>query len=341
MTKRIALLSCLLLTACGCHDKQFTATIVNPLNLDLPFLPHRDPVRVGIVEWGSYHADMAAWQANSPWTPFRQRLQLALGVPVQIVEVTPFQAAAHLRTGQIDLTYIPAGAYVEMSEEDRAAGKALAVTQPLIRQGLIVADSRSDIARLEDIKGKRFSFGPQDDPVLDVAAKKALQDAGVSLDDVQRELFPLPGSFQHHTSSRASAYQIVYALTTQVGVIDKSDYDEWPDKAGSALLRRFSKEDVRVLGETERINVARIPQGVFVISGAEKPAMAAQISDFLLSAGGKEANLLSAIGVARFDPPPEDLPAQLRQMAATDNGLWTRATDQSGGAGDEASPPPE
>ena len=170
----------------------------------------------------------------------------------------PFQVAAHLQSGRIDFAFLSARQYLNVVEEFGELGHVIAVSDVLERQGLIVADANSDIHSFGDIAGERFSFGPTGDAVLDVKARATLQANGVSDDDIKKELLPIPNSSQHHISSAESAFEIAFGIGTHVGVIDKSEYEDYPDTGGSFLLRIFGKDNFRVLGETDEVRFQTI-----------------------------------------------------------------------------------
>jgi len=306
----------------GCQNQQkFTATILNPFNLQLPFLPYQEPVRVGIVHEQKGIFDPATWdigKVGSPWTPLALKLQRELGQPVQISDLEPFQVAAHLQSGRLDFAFLAADDYVKLTDEFGSLGKVIAVSEVRVRQGLIVARTYSDIKTLEDIRGHRFAFGPAGDPVLDTGARAALEAASVPVDSLQKELLPVPNSLQHHISSNETAYEIVYGLGTDVGVIEKSEYDAYPDRGGSFLTRTFSKANFRVLGETKSVRVETIPAGPFLASPEADPAVVTQVQKYLLAAHDKDPGALAAMGLAGFRVPPADVDQALRQLAVAE-----------------------
>ncbi len=64
--------------------------------------------------------------------------------------------------------------------------------------GLIVTRADSPIKTLEDLKGKRFAFGPRNDPILHWGALKVLAGVGISAKDIPAEIIP---PFGHHFNS--------------------------------------------------------------------------------------------------------------------------------------------
>jgi hypothetical protein len=304
----------------GCQETKFSSTILNPFNLDLPFLPYREPVRIGIVHEGTGIFNPATWDVRnigSPWQPLQSRLQTHLNAPVQFVDLEPFQVAAHLQSGRLNFAFLGAADYIEMSKEFGELGQVIAVSDVATRQGLIVTNAQSEIRTLADVKGKRFAFGPSGDAVLDDGAKQALADAGVTVDDIQKELIPVPGvSCQYHISSREVAFEIVYGLGTQVGVIERADYDAYPDEGGSFLLRTFSKSDFRILGQTKIVRMETIPEGPVVAANNVSAELTADVTEFLLDAAKNHRRALSTMGLAGFHRPPSDVNEEMARLAA-------------------------
>lgn len=308
-----------LLAGCQSTDRtqRFTATVLNPLNLKLPFLPYQQPVRIGIVHELTGIFDPASWdiaKVGSPWTPFAQHLQRRLNRPVQIEDLKAFQVAAHLQSGRVDFAFLAADDYVRLVDEFGELGEIIAVSEVRTRQGLIVTKASSKVESLADIKGKRFAFGPIGDDVLDKAAKATLVANGVSLDSLQKELLPIPGSFQHHISSNEAAYEIVYGLGTDAGVIEKSEYDAYPGTGGSLLFRTFSKSNFRVLGQTEPTRVKTISEGPFLAARDTDPKLVEQVRKFLIEAAERDRSALHAMGIAAFRQPAANVKEQLRRL---------------------------
>ncbi|NOX58634.1 MAG: phosphate/phosphite/phosphonate ABC transporter substrate-binding protein [Planctomycetes bacterium] len=316
----------------GCQQQKFSSTVLNPFNFKLPFLPYQEPVRIGIVHRRVGLFDPSTWkigEVGSPWTPLRLRLERHLGAPVQISDLKPFQVAAHLQSSRIDFAFLSAGQYLGLVEEFGDLGNVIAVSDVLERQGLIVAVSGSDIRSIKDIEGERFSFGPAGDPVLDVKTREILRANGISDDDIKKELLPIPNSFQHHLSSAESAFEIVYGIGTHVGVIDKSEYEDYPDTGGSFFLRTFSKNNFLVLAETQEVRFETISEGPFVAGADVDPKLVQQVREFLLDAATEHQPAMRAMGLAAFVSPVNDVNTQLAQLAS-----------HEGSAGARKSPPP-
>lgn len=305
--------------AAGCSEQTFSSSVLNPFDFKMPFVPQKEPVRIGIVSQRVGLFDPSTWkigEVGSPWTPLRLRLERYLDAPVQISPLKPFQVAAHLQSGRVDFAFLSAREYIDLSEEFGDLGSVIAVSDVLERQGLIVADAKSDIQSLKDIAGKRFSFGPAGDPVLDTKARESLVANGVAIESIKKEILPIPNTFQHHISSAESAYEIAYGLGTSVGVIEKSEYLDYPESDGSFLLRTFGKDNFRVLAQTEPVRVDTIAEGPFLAAGDTDEELIQRVQKFLLSASENDQSALNAMGLAGFVTPVGDVNSQLAQLAS-------------------------
>ncbi len=305
--------------AAGCSEQTFSSSVLNPFDFKMPFVPQKEPVRIGIVSRRVGLFDPSTWkigEVGSPWTPLRLRLERYLDSPVQISPLKPFQVAAHLQSGRVDFAFLSAREYIDLSKEFGDLGSVIAVSDVLERQGLIVADAKSDIQSLKDIAGKRFSFGPAGDPVLDTKARETLVANGVAIESIKKEILPIPNTFQHHISSAESAYEIAYGLGTSVGVIEKSEYLDYPESDGSFLLRTFGKDNFRVLAQTEPVRVDTIAEGPFLAAGDTDEELIQRVQKFLLGASENDQSALNAMGLAGFVTPVGDVNSQLAQLAS-------------------------
>ena len=342
--KARALLILGLSLACGCQQNNFSTSIWNPLGLETPFTLARKPIRIGVVAQKSGLLAPENWLPVRPAPPYaglRNALASHFGVGVQIEEFTPFQVAAHLHSGRLQFALISESDYLTMTEEFEKAeseplqnGPPEASTQPAgpawtvlaqgqswVRRGLIVASAKSDVQNLTDIAGKRFAFGPKDDPVLHLGALRTLEAAGVGKDKIAKELLPISSLpdldlLQHHVSSAEAAKEIVYGLATPVGVIEEGDYETYPEIGGRLLPLRFAKDNFRILGRTEPVTAETSMAGPFLASSQADPEIVEKVQVFLTQAGEKHPEALHALGLARFEM-REDAAAAGIRMAET------------------------
>ena len=294
----------------GCAQG-FSKSIWNPFGLELGFDITQKPVRIGIVSAHEGPLALQNWLPVKPAPPYaalRDGLAKHLGCGVQIQELEPFQIAAHLQTGRIEYALMSEADYQSITAQE-PIGHTLAAAVPLVRRGVIVASAKSGVNALADIKGKRFAFGPKNDAVLDVAALQALTAAGISKDDIQKELIPNPiypslDRLQYHVSSLEAAKEVVYGIGTEVGVVEESDYQAFPDTGGRLLPLRLAKNDFRVLGQTEVVTATTTLAGPFVASDQANPEVTSKIVEFLAAAEKQNAGALQELGLSRFELTP-------------------------------------
>jgi len=290
----------------GCAGSSFSQSVWNPFHLELGFDLQQKPARIGITPAQEGLLALENWflvRKAPPYARLRDALGRHLGCGVQIQELEPFQIAAHLQSGRIQYALVSDEDYASMTQE-RPVGEVLASATPLTRRGLIVASAKSDIESLSQIKGKRFAFGPKDDPVLAIATLEALQAAGVAKDDIQKELLPVilnPDRLQYHISSHEAAKEIVYGIGTETGVLEASEYDSFPETGGRLIPIRFAKDQFRILGETETVRSETTLAGPFVASSHADPQTTRKIVEFLSSAHVDRSRALHDLGLAHFD----------------------------------------
>ncbi len=295
--------------AAGCSQVDFSKSVWNPFNLELGFDITKKPVRVGIVYSHQGLLALESWlplRKAPPYAALRDQLTKDLGCGVQIQELEPFQIAAHLQSGRIEYALVSEEDYKTMTAQG-PVGQVLASAVPLTRCGLIVASAKSDVHRLAEIKGKRFAFGPKDDPVLAVATLHVLETAGITKEDFQKELIPIIPNLdrlQYHISSYEAAKEIVYGLGTEVGVIEEAEYESFPETGGRLLPLKFAKDDFRVLGRTATIRAETSLAGPFLASAQANPEVTRAVVKFLSATDKEHERALHDVGLSRFDLKP-------------------------------------
>ncbi len=292
----------LMLPGAGCQQnsqKNFSTTFWNPLGLKLPFSPDVEPIRVGVVADGSdgwnISWDVRAWwdmQAKAPFSELRGALQATLNKPVQISALKPFQVAAHLESGRLDFALLT-DAQLEEVKKDSKEFELVARAKLAGRTGLIVSKADSDIQSIKDVAGQRFSFGPRGDAVYHYATLAALQEQGITINDIQKEIIPIQ-TLQYHISAAESAKEIAFGLTT-VGVIDKDEYEALSDTGATLLPPRPAKDQFRVLGATKMIAL-----GPFVASKHCDSETVATVRRLLLEADHERPTMVASLGIASF-----------------------------------------
>jgi ABC-type phosphate/phosphonate transport system substrate-binding protein len=257
----------------------------------------KEPVRVGITLVSTDRVYAA------PWLPLQRRMQRALKQPVQFEPLQPFQIKAHLADGRLQFAMIRENEKAEVLAEP---GIARVVASPVFEEGanqnraLLVVSADSDIRSIEQLRNRRIAFGPIGDPLTHVAALGLLEKNGIDRDSIKRELLPIPGTLRHHLNSFESAKAVIYErpLGIAAGFVAKKDYDNWPDTGGSLLLGRISKDQLRILGETEA--VPNLPDGPVLASAKTDAALVNRVSTFLTEELPKDKNICSRLGLIRY-----------------------------------------
>lgn len=312
----------------GCGGETFSKSVWDPFNVRPLFFGGAKPVRIGIVaeQEKASVLNPVSWLrlGRTPWMSLENKLSGQLQRPVVVENLKPFQIAAHLKSGRIQFAWLPAADYLELVK-DGDLGKVLVLSQGGQRRGLIITSARSKIATVAEIKQRRFAFGPKDDPVLHRGALQALENGGVSQDDLAREVLPVPGSLQYHISSQEAAKEVIYGLDigdlrTAAGVIEETEYMSYPETGGRLLpLPRFSKDQFRILARTEPVRVRTIADGPVLAGDDTDAELVATMTEFMLAASQKHKRVLRDLGVAKFHAPPRSSLARLaklRELAA-------------------------
>ena len=165
-----------------------------------------------------------------------------------------------------------------------------------------MARAGSDIKTLDDLKGRRFAFGPRGDVVLDKAALEFLESSGVPKSEL-RSL--LPGQRQHHLNSHEVANEVAYVIGTDAGVIEADEFDNYPETGGRwlPLAATFSRDQFRELGRTKPIRTAALAAGPVVAGAHADEELIQKTQAFLLSAHSDRPKVTRSLGFARFLAP--------------------------------------
>ncbi|MBN1490983.1 MAG: PhnD/SsuA/transferrin family substrate-binding protein [Phycisphaerae bacterium] len=252
------------------------------------------PLRVGVTKHDLITAEL--WPR---WHWLRVDLGLYLGQVVQFEPLTPYQMRVHLGNGRLVLAMVDAPQYAHIAGGNNHILLATAVNafNATERVGLIVTRADSEIQTLADLKGKRFDFGPKDDPLLDTVALAALAEAGITRDDLEKSIL-FNDLFRHINSyevAKAVAYENVAG-----GIIDEADYAKMPDKGGTILLGLVSKDQFRVLHR-----LSPMPEMVVIASKEADPVLVAKAREYFLEAVNKRPLTkirLGLMGIKEFRP---------------------------------------
>lgn len=300
----------------GCAESRFAQSVYNPLNLKLPFLPEKEPIRIGISVDDAANVPMyqvSRWgmkQQVEPWLPMGDALSRRLGRPVRFVPLTPMQIAHHLDDEYLNFALVSENDYSEIQQEVPGAGIVLANSVKLVKQGYIVASARSEITTVQDIAGKRFAFGPAAnvslqepaDTELHDATLKTLAEGGIPLDKIQATVLPIPTREQFHLTWEETAKEIAYGPGTPAGVLDADYFESLPETGGrwNPVKPTFSQDQFRVLGKTDPIVIDTFDKGPFVASNKTDEKTVAKVRKFLQQPSDRDRQAMASLGIGRF-----------------------------------------
>ncbi len=249
---------------------------------DLLKLP--SPVRVGITRDYLPHLsivpDVSTWDRflgpleAAPWTPLQQALGKELNQPVHFERSNPRSIRYHLGTGRMQFAMVSASDYAEISLRPVSQIVAIPVNTKGTTQhgGLIVVRAGSPIKTLSELKGKRFAFGPRNDPILHLAARQVLAREGITEKDIPREIIP---PFGHHLNSYECAKAVLFE-GVPAGVVDELEFESWPAKANILTTLSVCQDGFRILGRTDPV-----PEGPFLAGANTDAQLVSRVRELL------------------------------------------------------------
>ncbi len=314
MARRLALCLGLLLPAAswcsGCSAGKIPISIFNPDKRTPLFARTKPKVVIGVTDPGKGVFDTADWafiKHRAPWDPMARDLSVFTDTRIRFHLLTPFQIAHLFESKRCDFALVSVEEYQELIREG-ASARIIARSEPFRRQGILVADARSDIRSLEDLRGRAFAFGPRTDPVLFFKTLAVLDEAGISPSDLKQEivLTGFDGALQHHRDSRQAAREIVYGLRAQAGVVEASAYEGYPATGGRwiPLACTFSKDQFIVLDRTEPVEAVTLPEAVFIAADHVDEVLVRRVQEFLVASHVRAPEAIHALGFGRFSMPP-------------------------------------
>jgi ABC-type phosphate/phosphonate transport system substrate-binding protein len=300
----------------ACSQSRFAESVLNPMNLKLPFLPEKEPIRIGISLDDAENVPMyqvSRWgttQKVEPWLPMGDALSRRLGRPVRFVPLTPMQIAHHLDGEYLNFALVSENDFSEIRREVPDAGVVLASSVKLVKQGYIVASARSNIADVGEIAEKRFAFGPAAnvsmqepaDTELHEATLKTLADEGVPLDKIQATVLPVPTREQFHLTWEETAKEIVFGVGTAAGVLEANFFESLPKTGGqwNPVKPKLSQDQFRILAKTKPIIIDIFDRGPFIASNKTDEKTVSKIRRFLEQPNIRDRRAMASLGIERF-----------------------------------------
>jgi len=304
-TARVPWLLAALTTAalCGCHQPQ-QAGEANSGPLFAPLeqlLGMKPPIRLAVTR---VHINPLV---PAPWQPLQTELRKLLGRDVQVLQLKAFQVRSKFERGELELALVSAADYVQIADDDVCSLLAVCHNPDGSDHsgGLIVTADTSDVQSLDQLKGKRFAFGPRNDPILHIAAGQALIDAGVELGGLAKELLP-PYGF--HVNSFEAAKAALYEGAAAAAVTE-SVFESWPESGGLLLQGKLGRDRFRILGKTPPV-----PNRAFLAGAKVDPKLVARVREYLLEQVQDQPKVLESLGVGSFEQAAPELYKPFAEM---------------------------
>jgi ABC-type phosphate/phosphonate transport system substrate-binding protein len=224
--------------------------------------------------------------------------------------------------GGIAFAFMSAGEYAAVEQPGKLTLLASGVNAigKTFRKAYLVVKAGSHVKTVADCRGKRFAFGVYGDVLTDVAARRALEQAGVPPGDLLREIPLLTGLLEgqlHRIEYDGRLYlrgeaatKIASDLTVNAGVIDQVTYEQMPATGGN-LITGPSKDQFKIVGETPAI-----PEMVVVAGPAADPELVEKFREFLLQDVIDDELVCRQLGVSGFSPPDRAAYDALRDFLA-------------------------
>jgi len=221
----------------------------------------------------------------APFRKVQDGIGRSIGRPTQFMTLQPVQIHTHLASGHVQFAFVDEGDEAEVTADGagRVIARPLFKEGPPVRRALFVVAKDSSLESLADCKAKRVAFGSPNHPVKHWAALEALQAAGVSYQDLSKQVVPIPGSLQFHANSFEAAKAALFKIEADVGVVDEEIFQSWPDTGSgpipAALSLGLSRDQFKVIGHTEEVLI--FPSGSVVASKEADPELVLKVQRYL------------------------------------------------------------
>jgi len=198
----------------------------------MPAAPASAEIRLGILP------RLSAIELHTMFSPLAEYLSKETGEKVTLVIPKDFEAFKEaVRGGHMDIAFANPLIYVEL--------KNTAHIDPLVVssepksgtrfRGIIIVRKDSNIAKVQDLKGKKLSFVEKDSAAGYIFQMLLLSKAGL---DVTKDFTTLPFAKKHDNVTMA-----VYSKAADAGGIREDDLDKMKDKVDLSQIRIIAYTD--------------------------------------------------------------------------------------------------
>ncbi|MFH1416799.1 MAG: PhnD/SsuA/transferrin family substrate-binding protein [Planctomycetota bacterium] len=222
-----------------------------------------------------------------------------------------------LEQGGIAYAIMSAGEYaaVENPEKLTLLATGLNSLGKPASKALFVVKAKSHVKSIADCAGKRFAFGTHGDILTDLAAQRALEEAGVPVKKLLPELVPPPLAFDGRLYLKNDVPKVIITdLTVNAGVLDEITYNGMPETGGNVITGP-SRDQFEIVGET-----VEVPGIVFVAGPAADPTDVNKLKDFLINHAKDKQKVCEQLGVTGFAPPDKSAYDAVRSFVSKPGG---------------------
>ncbi|MCC6359437.1 MAG: phosphate/phosphite/phosphonate ABC transporter substrate-binding protein [Phycisphaerales bacterium] len=168
-----------------------------------------------------------------------------------------------------------------------AAGRAA-------RRGLLIVPAKSDIQKVEDLRGRIVAFGQPRTPRTHHAALLLLRDHGLEPGNLSLEILPVPGSLKVFPEDRDVAKSVMNG-SSAAGFIDEMAWEDMPESAAADELAR---DKFHVVARTDPV-----AERLLLASPKLDDATLARVREFFLKAGQEHTEALRPLQFSGFVEP--------------------------------------
>lgn len=165
-----------------------------------------------------------------------------------------------------------------------AAGRAA-------RPGLLIVPVKSDIQKVQELRGKVVAFGQPRTPRTHHAALLLLREHGLEPADLSLEVLPVPGALKVFPEDRDVARSVLNG-SSAAGFIDELSWEDLPE---SAAAGEPARDQYRIVGRTEPV-----AERLLLASPKLDRTTADRVRDFFLKAGADHPEALRPLQYASF-----------------------------------------